>query len=110
MSESGKVGKGLGKRGAARRRKVLRNNIQRITKPAIRRLLRRGCVKRISILIYEEARNVFKVSVPRSRRALESVICDSVSYNEHSPRKTVVALHAVYTHTCQYHTLYGSGA
>ena len=33
---------------------VLRDNIQGITKPAIRRLARRGGVKRISGLIYEE--------------------------------------------------------
>ena len=39
-----------------RHRKVLRDNIQGITKPAIRRLARRGGVKRISGLIYEEVR------------------------------------------------------
>jgi hypothetical protein len=44
---------GLGKGGAKRHRKVLRDNIQGITKPAIRRLARRGGVKRISGLIYE---------------------------------------------------------
>ncbi|MBE3042278.1 hypothetical protein IMZ48_06800, partial [Candidatus Bathyarchaeota archaeon] len=41
-------GKGLGKGGAKRHRKILRDNIQGITKPAIRRLARRGGVKRIS--------------------------------------------------------------
>ncbi|KAK2867624.1 hypothetical protein Q8A67_025741 [Cirrhinus molitorella] len=45
--------KGLGKGGVKRHRKVLRDNIQGITKPAIRRLARRGGVKRISGLIYE---------------------------------------------------------
>lgn len=54
MSGRGKGGKGLGKGGAKRHRKVLRDNIQGITKPAIRRLARRGGVKRISGLIYEE--------------------------------------------------------
>ena len=39
-------GKGLGKGGAKRHRKILRDNIQGITKPAIRRLARRGGVKR----------------------------------------------------------------
>ena len=34
-------GKGLGKGGAKRHRKILRDNIQGITKPAIRRLARR---------------------------------------------------------------------
>ena len=53
MSGRGKGGKG-GKGGAKRHRKVLRDNIQGITKPAIRRLARRGGVKRISGLIYEE--------------------------------------------------------
>ena len=35
--------------------------LQGITKPAIRRLARRGGVKRISGLIYEETRGVLKV-------------------------------------------------
>jgi len=39
MSGRGKGGKGLGKGGAKRHRKILRDNIQGITKPAIRRLL-----------------------------------------------------------------------
>ena len=51
MSGRGKGGKGLGKGGAKRHRKILRDNIQGITKPAIRRLTRRGGVKRISGLI-----------------------------------------------------------
>nr|XP_055178576.1 histone H4-like [Nyctereutes procyonoides] len=61
----GKGGKGLGKGGAKRHRKVLRDNIQGITKPAIRRLARRGGVKRISGLIYEETRGVLKVFLRR---------------------------------------------
>ncbi|KAF4731930.1 Core component of nucleosome [Perkinsus olseni] len=85
MSGRGKGGKGLGKGGAKRHRKVLRDNIQGITKPAIRRLARRGGVKRISGLIYEETRGVLKVF-------LESVIKDTVTYTEHARRKTVTAL------------------
>ena len=61
MSGRCKGRKGLGKGGAKRHRKVLRDNIQGITKPAIRRLARRGGVKRISGLIYEETRGVLKV-------------------------------------------------
>ncbi len=72
MSGRGKGGKGLGKGGAKRHRKVLRDNIQGITKPAIRRLARRGGVKRISGLIYEETRGVLKVF-------LENVIRDAVT-------------------------------
>ncbi|KAI5346264.1 hypothetical protein L3X38_014143 [Prunus dulcis] len=53
MSWRGKGGKGLGKGGAKRHRKVLRDIIQGITEQAIRRLARRGGVKRINGLIYE---------------------------------------------------------
>ena len=42
---------------------LLIGNEQGITKPAIRRLARRGGVKRISGLIYEETRGVLKVIV-----------------------------------------------
>jgi histone H3/H4 len=68
---------GLGKGGAKRHRKVLRDNIQGITKPAIRRLARRGGVKRISGLIYEETRGVLKTF-------LEGTIRDAVTYTEHA--------------------------
>ncbi|KAF7327214.1 Histone H4 [Mycena kentingensis (nom. inval.)] len=80
MSGRGKGGKGLGKGGAKRHRKILRDNIQGITKPAIRRLARRGGVKRISGLIYEETRGVLKIF-------LENVIRDSVTYTEHAKRQ-----------------------
>jgi len=60
VPSGGKGGKGLGKGGAKRHRKILRDNIQGITKPAIRRLARRGGVKRISAMIYEETRGVLK--------------------------------------------------
>ena len=53
-----------------------------ITKPAIRRLARRGGVKRISGLIYEEVRGVLKIF-------LENVIRDAVTYTEHAKRKTI---------------------
>ncbi|KAF7838045.1 putative histone H19 [Senna tora] len=100
MSGRGKGGKGLGKGGAKRHRKVLRDNIQGITKPAIRRLARRGGVKRISGLIYEETRGVLKIF-------LENVIRDAVTYTEHARRKTVTAMDVVYALKRQGRTLYG---
>ncbi|XP_055918502.1 histone H4-like [Eupeodes corollae] len=102
MTGRGKGGKGLGKGGAKRHRKVLRDNIQGITKPAIRRLARRGGVKRISGLIYEETRGVLKVF-------LENVIRDAVTYTEHAKRKTVTAMDVVYALKRQGRTLYGFG-
>nr|XP_023882056.1 histone H4-like [Quercus suber] len=102
MSGHGK-GEGLGKGGAKQHRKVLRNNIQGITKPTIRRLARRGGVKRISDLIYEETRGVLKIF-------LENVIRNAVTYTEHARRKTVTAMDDVYALKRQGRTLYGFGA
>ncbi|XP_078733475.1 histone H4-like [Lampetra fluviatilis] len=102
MSGRGKGGKGLCKGGTKRHRKVLRDNIQGITKPANRRLDRRGGVKRISGLIYEETRGVLKVF-------LENVIRDAVTYTEHAKRKKVTAMDVVYALKRQGRTLYGFG-
>ena len=88
--KGGKSGKGFGKVGAKRHtKKAIRETILGVTKPAIRRLARRGGVKRISALIYDEARMVLK-------GFLEQVIKDSVTYCEHAKRKTVTALDVVY--------------
>nr|GLL27923.1 hypothetical protein C4D60_Mb01t04000 [Ipomoea trifida] len=87
MSGRAKGVKGLGLGGAAKRhRKVLWDNIQGITKSAILRLARRGDVRRISGLIYEETRGVFKIF-------LEYVIRDAVTYTEHARRKTITMYH-----------------
>ena len=99
----GKGGKGLGKGGTKRNRIVLRDNIQGITKPAMRRLARRAGVKRISGLIYEEVRGCLKAF-------LENVIRDAVTYTEHAHRKTVTAMDVVYGLKSQGRTLYGFGA
>ncbi|KAL5721969.1 histone H3.1 [Ranunculus cassubicifolius] len=80
MSGRGKGGKGLGKGGAKRR----------------------GGVKRISGLIYEETRGVLKIF-------LENVIRDAVTYTEHARRKTVTAMDVVYALKRQGRTLYGFG-
>ncbi|XP_074924368.1 histone H4-like [Chelonoidis abingdonii] len=100
--DAGKGGKGLGKGGAKRHQKVLQDNIQGITKPAIRHLARCGGVKRISGLIYEETRGVLKVF-------LENMIHDAVTYTEHTKRKTVTAMDVVYALKRQGRTLYGFG-
>ena len=103
-----RVSKGLGQGGARkeqgqrRHRKVLRDNIQGVTKPAIRRLARRGGVKRISGLVYEETRGVLKVF-------LENVIRDAVQYTEHARRMTVTDMDVVYALKRQGKTLYGFG-
>ncbi|EGT54411.1 hypothetical protein CAEBREN_12078 [Caenorhabditis brenneri] len=101
MSGRGKGGKG--RQGPKKRhRMVLKDNIQGITKPAIRRLARKGGVKRISEPIYEETRGVLKVF-------LENVIRDAVNYCKHAKRKTVTTMDIVYALKRQGRTLYGFG-
>ena len=80
----------------------MRDNILGITKPAIRRLARRGGVKRISGLIYDETRSVLKTF-------LDCVVRDAVTYTDHAKRKTVTAMDVVYALKRQGRTLYGFG-
>lgn len=82
---------------------VLRDNIQGITKPAIRRLARKGGVKRINGLIYEEIRDVL-------RDFLTHTIQDAVIYTEHGRRKTVTAMDVVYALKRRGMPIYGFGA
>ena len=94
--------KGLGKGGAMRHRKVLRDNIDGISKAAIRRLARRGGVKRLLGLIYVETRGVLK-------GFLKNLIHDAVAYTNHAGRQTVTAMDVVYALKRQGKTLYGYG-
>ena len=97
------TGKGGKSYGAKRIHKSTKEVILGITKPAIRRLARRGGVKRISASIYEETRNTLK-------SFLESVVRDAVTYTEHARRKTVTAMDVVYALKRQGRSLYGFGA
>jgi len=83
-----------------KRPRIQRNNIEGITTPAIRRLARRGGVKRIAGLIYEETRGVLKVF-------LEHAIRDAVTYTEHARRKTVAVMDVIYALKRQGRTIYG---
>ncbi|KXX82073.1 Histone H4.2 [Madurella mycetomatis] len=79
----GVAGKSLGgKVGAKRHRKIVKDCIRGITKPAIRRLARRGGVKRISAGIYDSIREALK-----SR--LTMILRDCVTYTEYRNQKTV---------------------
>ncbi|KAK6531130.1 hypothetical protein TWF281_007955 [Arthrobotrys megalospora] len=97
----GKGGKGLGLISISKRhRKILRDNIQGITKPAIRRLARRGGVKRISADIYQEIRGVIKMF-------LTPIISNCVLYTEHARRKTVTTVDVVHALKTKGRTIYG---
>jgi histone H4 len=82
-------------------RKILRDNIQGITKPAIRRLARRGGVKRISADIYEETRLNLKLF-------LQSILGDICAVVEMCKRKTVCTSDVVWALHRQGRTIYVS--
>ncbi|KAF1347069.1 histone H4 [Delphinella strobiligena] len=91
---TGKGGKGLGKTGPRRHKKMLRDNIQGVTKGAIRRLARRGGVKRSSATIYDELRLVLR---------------EAVAVIESSGRKTVTVPDVVYVLNRLGNPIYGFG-
>src|SRR5437868_1844917 len=68
--------------GALKHRKLIRDSIQGITKPAIRRLCRRAEVLRINGMVYEEIRGIMKVY-------MEEILRNAVTFTEHDRRKTV---------------------
>lgn len=95
----GRGTKGLGKGGARRHRKVWRDNLQGISNGAIKRLARRGGVKRISGLVYEETRKTLRIF-------LEEVIRDAVLYTTHARRSTVTPRDIVLALQRQGRTMY----
>ena len=102
MAGRGLGAKGLGKGGAKRHREVLRNNLVGITKPAIRRLARRGGIKRIAGVLYDAVRHVL-------RDFVDSVVKDACIYAEHAKRKTITALDVVHALKRKGRTMYGFG-
>jgi histone H4 len=106
----GKGGKGVRTTGTSknggnslpgmRHRRILRDTIHGITKPDIRRLARRGGVKRIANGCYEAARGALKVF-------LEGVLHDALTYAEHAKRTTVMTMDVICSLKRQGHTLYG---
>ena len=100
-SGKGGFGKG-GKMGAKRHKQIQKDPFEGITKSAIRRLFRRGGVKRISGLMYEEIRAI-------SKAFLENAIRDSMTYTEHARRKTISTMDIVYALKRQGKTIYGFG-
>jgi len=97
------VGMGRGKAKVVRRRPVGPHGgdtMAGITKPALRRLARRGGVKRIEGGVYEEMRGVL-------RQFLTPVLQDCVTYAEHARRKTITCMDVVHSLKRQGRTLYG---
>ncbi|KAM3424056.1 Histone H4 [Cercospora zeina] len=97
-------GLGLAGKGLKRHRKIkiLRDNILGITNGSLRRLARRGGVKRMSPTIYDATRLVV-------RTRLELLLRDICAVVEHGGRKTVCTSDVVFVLNRVGATLYGFG-
>ncbi|KAH7116045.1 histone-fold-containing protein [Dendryphion nanum] len=93
------LGLGLGKT-LKRHKKIPRDSIRAVTKGDIRRLARRGGVKRLSATIYDDIRQALK-------DCLETILRDCVTLVEHSGRKTVTVTDVVFTLNRRGRTIYG---
>lgn len=104
MAGRGKVGK-LVNRSASKkqvRNEKYASNVV-ITRGAIRRLARRGGVKRMSFFASEGVRGYIN-------DFLERVVRDSLTYAEHGKRRTITALDVVYALKKNGRVIYGYGA
>ena len=81
------------------RKKIKVKNIQGITRNDIKRLARRGGVKRLNADIYDETRDAMKLF-------LTSVLADTMRITDSAKRKTISAADVVYALKRQGTTLY----
>lgn len=104
MAGKGKLGKQASKGKAKRIVKKASPGVEyQITKGALRRLARRGGVKRISDNSYNAVREFTDSMIVKVTR-------DSIIYAEAAKRKTITAMDVVYALKKNGKTLYGYGA
>lgn len=105
MAGKGKLGKQASKGKAKRHGKkaAVATSHWQVTKGALRRLARRGGVKRISDNSYNPAREYLDAMLVRVTR-------DSIVYAEAAKRKTITAMDVVYALKKNGKTIYGYGA
>ncbi|KAF2855706.1 histone-fold-containing protein [Plenodomus tracheiphilus IPT5] len=85
-------GSGLGAKGSGLKRhtKIRRDTIFGVTKGDIRRLARRGGIKRISAMVYNDIRQALK-------DRLTSVLKTAIAVVEYSGRKTITVADVIYS-------------
>lgn len=83
-----------------RHRKILRDSLDGITKADIRRLARRGGVRRLSGVVYHEVRGVLKLY-------LQKIMHSAVIYATYAKRKTVTVYDVIYALKREGRTLFG---
>ncbi|KAL2276992.1 hypothetical protein FJTKL_00298 [Diaporthe vaccinii] len=79
----------FGAKGGKRHRKIIKDNIRGITRPDIRRLARRGGVKRISAAIYNDVRAALM-------DRLRLILRDCVTYVDYRRAKTVTVYDVIH--------------
>jgi histone H4 len=102
MAGRGKVGK-MASRSATKKTSGKPVTSSVITNGAIRRLARRGGVKRISLATHGGVRDYIN-------DFLERVVRDSLTYAEHARRVTISAMDVVYALKKNGRVIYGYGA
>lgn len=104
MAGKGKVGKQATKSGAKKHVKGAAQKLKpgNVTNGAIRRLARRGGVKRISFNVHDNVRSYIN-------DFLDKVVRDSLTFCEHSKRRTISALDVVYALKKNGRVIYGYG-
>ncbi|KAJ7624855.1 histone-fold-containing protein [Roridomyces roridus] len=85
------------------RRRIRRQSIESIPRPTLRRLMRRGGVKRAHGLMYEETRGVLSIF-------LRELLRDTVVYTQHACRTTASAADVVRAVRRSGRQLYGFNA
>lgn len=85
----GTGGKGLGQGGFRRHRKIVKDSVRGITKGDLRRLARRGGVKRISGNLYDDIRTAMT-------DRLKLILEDCTTFVEHAGRKTVTVTDVIF--------------
>ena len=103
MAGKGKVGKTT-KSGGAKRNQTKKQATHRteLTLGGIRRLARRGGVKRISAGVYDETRDFVEYF-------LNIVVKDSAVFAENAKRKTITAMDVIFALKRSGRTIYGYG-
>ncbi|KAI9672020.1 MAG: hypothetical protein M1829_004564 [Trizodia sp. TS-e1964] len=96
------LGLGRGKKGVANRRhrKIVKETIRGITKGDIRRLARRGGIKRISAAIYDDMRGCI-------RDYLHAILKDCVIFLDHNDRKTCTVSDVIFALKRRGRPIYG---
>jgi histone H4 len=102
MAGRGKVGRSTNKSGSKKQVKAPKVADGRITNGSLRRLARRGGVRRISLATHDHVRDYVDAF-------LERVVRDSLTFTEHGKRKTITAMDVVYALKKNGRALYGYG-